>query len=864
MEDEDPLAEDPPLSRSTPSIRTGPGLRSMISAPLEASARPPQSQFAASHLFPRSETPYGVIMEEYDYNGGINTRAGTSGIGHNGGEGRGGRSRASSRADTPIDYFEEEEILPLPKRLGGGEPLVFESGTAIPSTVVAPFRRSLAEDDKVPEGESSEGGNGLGITGEENLLEVEEENLVELSTNQNHQIIIPEVIEPSSAASIISSRSQQPIPMPPPLIALELKAPTLSAIETHQSTSARLSPVYPPTFKLSPPLGSSEMAISPPVVHTRERSNSSVSYRPAGGVIYPYLPEDSGDFRQDLINSGPYLNNVNAPPPLDDPSISESTMNYIKLMLRQNLERAGISNKLAWEKEILRLLLLVSELPNPNVRIGDDMNIHTYVRVKKIPGGQPRDSEYVSGVVFTKNVLHKQMARNLSNPRVMLFSFPLEYQRVENQLMSLDPLLKQEREYLQHLVARIVAQRPHVVLVERNVSRLALEYLMASNIAVARNVKPEVIKAVARATQADIISSMDKLALEPKLGRCGTFQVQTFVHSMIPGRRKTFMRFEDCNPELGCTILLRGGTLEVLTKVKKIVDLMVSVIYSAKLEGYLIRDECFTLSSTVTRPNFPPAIESTPGSDNLLDELRISDRDRISKDIAKALRPYLTTAFSTSSFVKYLPPYALARMSEEDRKLTALRSLREYEETEQILYEEEVSRKEASAIPESTISSAAGSIMTMRSRAGSFSEKYEYTQEDALKVLQTPQELARVSEFAEAEQRHSDQLILWDNYLAQTQDSFNASDHQHLYVLETTICSQTQALCSPPTIRDIHFYGENDITVGQYIDNICRDSAKSCPNVGCNRRMMVHYQTFVRSTVKKNFSILANYEFFFS
>jgi len=68
-------------------------------------------------------------------------------------------------------------------------------------------------------------------------------------------------------------------------------------------------------------------------------------------------------------------------------------------------------------------------------------------------------------------------------------------------------------------------------------------------------------------------------------------RVQTFDHELIPGRRKTLMRFEGCPPEFGCTIILRGGNMETLRKVKEIADFMVFVAYHLKLEMMLWYDE---------------------------------------------------------------------------------------------------------------------------------------------------------------------------------------------------------------------------------------------------------------------------------
>lgn len=52
-------------------------------------------------------------------------------------------------------------------------------------------------------------------------------------------------------------------------------------------------------------------------------------------------------------------------------------------------------------------------------------------------------SVVVKGVVFRKNVANRRMSIKLFNPRVLLLAGALEYQRVSNQLSSLDTLLQQ-------------------------------------------------------------------------------------------------------------------------------------------------------------------------------------------------------------------------------------------------------------------------------------------------------------------------------------------------------------------------------------------------------------------------------------
>lgn len=56
-------------------------------------------------------------------------------------------------------------------------------------------------------------------------------------------------------------------------------------------------------------------------------------------------------------------------------------------------------------------------------------------------------------------------------------------------------------------------------------------------------------------------------------------------------RCATFMFFEDCPAALGCTVYLRGASIPVLKEVKKVVQRVVHVAYSLKLETALLFDQ---------------------------------------------------------------------------------------------------------------------------------------------------------------------------------------------------------------------------------------------------------------------------------
>lgn len=94
--------------------------------------------------------------------------------------------------------------------------------------------------------------------------------------------------------------------------------------------------------------------------------------------------------------------------------------------------------------------------------------------------------------------------------------------------MSLDPVLMQEHEYLRHVAARIAALQPDIVLVQRNVSRLAQDLLREQGVTLVHNVKQSVLERLSRCTDADLVSNVDAHIGRPKLGTCQLFYLKKF------------------------------------------------------------------------------------------------------------------------------------------------------------------------------------------------------------------------------------------------------------------------------------------------------------------------------------------------
>ncbi|XP_047516725.1 1-phosphatidylinositol 3-phosphate 5-kinase isoform X1 [Pieris napi] len=262
-------------------------------------------------------------------------------------------------------------------------------------------------------------------------------------------------------------------------------------------------------------------------------------------------------------------------------AIEESGVEHIKLLLRQCLARQALCS--SWADVLYPLCVHAANITAPDL-MGADIDVRNYVQVKKVPGGEKRDSVVVPGVVISKNVVHRGMPRQITNPTVLLLDCSIAYQRVEGKLTSLEPVLMQEQEYLVRCAARISALRPRVVLVKGGVARGVQDALREQGVALAIGVRDRTLRRVSRCARADLVASIDARIGMPKLGTCKNFSIKNYSS-------KTLMVLEGCaEPNLGCCILLRGGTQQELTRVKKVAKFILLACYNWKLEKAFLGD----------------------------------------------------------------------------------------------------------------------------------------------------------------------------------------------------------------------------------------------------------------------------------
>lgn len=587
--------------------------------------------------------------------------------------------------------------------------------------------------------------------------------------------------------------------------------------------------------------------------------------------------------------------------------LNPASLLHVRKLLAQLLQDSNVPNATAWEKALVPILLKCTSSVDPDIDRGDDIDIRHYVKLKKIPGGRPSDTCYVSGVIFTKKLALKSMPRRMSHPRVVIVSFPIEYQRHQQQFMSLQPVIEQEREFLKQLVNRITALRPQLLLAEKSVSGLALQFLSDAKISVAYNVKPSVLSAVSRCLETEVISSVDMLALPPhqfQPGKSTGYEVKTFVNEDLPGRKKTYVFLSSNQEELGCTIALRGASTPILSKLKRITEFMVYVVYNLKLESCLMRDSYIQLpTSEDISKDSSQAIDaslaslstktSNPGDDKQRNTPTIQDDvpstqeshpsemadlpiDEVSQDqlISPSTEPtdQLVSFHESHSQTTHDSPVP------EDIPMPTF-------------YSDMVAKYETKILSASPFVKFAQPYLLMKAREQERklvhlkrlrdqdvigdrldSEKQNPQKFQLIKprmVLETghkaPRQFMEIlhavhdAEYDKALYNYQTQTRQWENYIQGNIGLFEPYAHQSIVVLHSIICTDSKIPCLEPTLTAIGFYDEHvennsgvepDCTLGQYIEDICYGADSICKANGCEKKMYEHHRTYVHGEAR--------------
>ncbi|ANZ76744.1 BA75_03590T0 [Komagataella pastoris] len=479
-------------------------------------------------------------------------------------------------------------------------------------------------------------------------------------------------------------------------------------------------------------------------------------------------------------------------------------------LLQQILRVNSVSNTELWEKKMLEILQSIDGI---NLDISNGYDLHRNFKVKRIYGAKVEDSQLLNGVVFSKILPLKSMSRKISFPKICLIMFPVAY--ASEGFTSLEPMIAQEEEYTRKLVDRIIAMNPDIVLIGASISGLALKMLDDASITVASDIKPQIIERLSKMTNADIVSSIDKLALKPRLGMCGLFEERTYLHDSIV---KNYFYFTECESNTGCTILINDDP-----NVKASLTSLIYVFFNLNLEKKVLEHQFLQTYNS----------QDSEYSDS--DSIRYNTSligneayEFLPPSYESFLNKYRETIFSSSPGVIRPLPSLLINVRKLLKQLSKLSKLF-------VDFENECSSKGSSKL--------------------AVTKKYMSLLNFNIRPDIEPKRLYEIAiyqlEFQREHLRHllNSQQRQWELFCAHSTLMLEFNHHQSIVFLYNLVSTKNATPCVGPEILEINFYLENDISLGQYIEHVSHNAANACSE-GCGLQLMDHFRSYVHDRGK--------------
>ncbi|KAL7042422.1 hypothetical protein ACKWTF_001129 [Chironomus riparius] len=553
---------------------------------------------------------------------------------------------------------------------------------------------------------------------------------------------------------------------------------------------------------------------------------------------------------------------------------------FQQLLRNENLD-------LSWSKVLITQCARIAHTIHPEFsnRTLDSMDVRNFVNIKKISGGTRNDSTIIGGVVFSKNVAHKDMKIKIDNPKVLLLQCPIAYQRVEGKFVTIESLILQEKEYLRNVTSRILSLNPDVVLVHKNVAGIAQDLLRDNGITLVLDVKLSVFERLARCMQCDIVTSIDSNIGKPKLGTCKRFYVKNFIESN--GTAKSLMFFDIPYSQRGCSLLLRGGTEDELVRLKKVSSFLLFSRYNWRLELSFLLDSFAqpplkkssifdsidqspaeqkvlihsiseiseTSKSEISRKNvadFSDPLRADPQTfdTNVVEYVELQVQDSFDNKFRTSLA---STILSISPFINFPLPYL---ESETGRRC----DLRKYFPNE-LFYSKQWAGNKSEKIDKTEINLSAKNdeepinlkpphkFLTMKITKPADDKDVQTALADFRRSGFTYQKVARMK-IIEKKPESSKHISRQKSFSDHLKDAFDIYNHQRLPVLFCSFYLNSNkelptSFCAQPLLLDMHFYGQDDIMLGLFLERYCFRNSYICQS--CKLPMMDHVRRYAHS-----------------
>jgi thermosome len=207
-----------------------------------------------------------------------------------------------------------------------------------------------------------------------------------------------------------------------------------------------------------------------------------------------------------------------------------------------------------------------------------------HINVEKKVGGAVDDSVLIEGMVIDKERAHTGMPKSVKDAKILLLNAALEFKKTEVDATinlstpeQLQAFLDEEERMVHAMVDKVIKSKANVLFCQKGIDDIAQHYLVKAGVLAVRRVKKSDIENLARATGANLISSIDAVTTKD-LGTAGLVEEKT-----VSGDQMIYV--SKCKNPKAVSIIVRGGTVHVVDELERAIHdalMVVGVVVEGK------------------------------------------------------------------------------------------------------------------------------------------------------------------------------------------------------------------------------------------------------------------------------------------
>ena len=185
------------------------------------------------------------------------------------------------------------------------------------------------------------------------------------------------------------------------------------------------------------------------------------------------------------------------------------------------------------------------------------------IKIEKKPGASMTDTRLVQGLIIDKEVVHDGMPKQVKKASIGLLNAAMEIEKTEFDSKiaietpeQMQAYLDQEEQMLRDMVKKVKDAGINVLLCQKGIDDMVQHFLAREGIFASRRLKKSDMEALAKATGAKVVNSVDQLSKED------AGYAELVEERKISDDKMIFV--EGCKNPKAVSILIRGGTERVV------------------------------------------------------------------------------------------------------------------------------------------------------------------------------------------------------------------------------------------------------------------------------------------------------------